>query len=329
MRKVRVAAVQAAPVLFDLTGTLDRVRSLLREAASGGAQLAVFPEAFVGGYPKGLDFGVRVGSRTPEGRRWFQRYFESSLLLEGGAFTKLQQAVRDSGIHAVIGAIERDGATLYCSALFFAPDGNLLGKHRKVMPTGAERLIWGYGDGSTLTVLNTSVGRLGAVICWENYMPQLRLAMYAKGVEIYCAPTVDSRDTWTVSMRHIACEGRCFVVSAVQFLRRSDCPPGYPVDAGAEEIPIRGGSVIVDPFGQVLAGPEYNRESILHAELDLDEIVRGKFDLDVVGHYARPDIFRLTVDERPRAPVESDAGPNGCGADATIVGSTLVRRLVE
>jgi nitrilase len=167
---------------------------------------------------------------------------------------------------------------LYCTVLFFAADGNLLGKHRKLMPTAAERLVWGFGDGSTMQVFDTPAGRLGAVICWENYMPLLRAAMYQQGIQLYCAPTVDDRETWPVTMRHIALEGRCFVLAACQFTET-----------------IRGGSVIVNPLGKVLAGPCYDGECILTADLDLGEIPEGKFDLDVAGHYARPDVFHLTV----------------------------------
>jgi len=182
----------------------------------------------------------------------------------------------------VIGVIERDGGTLYCTALFFAPDGALAGKHRKLMPTAMERLIWGFGDGSTLPVIETGFGRIGAVICWENYMPLLRAAMYAKGIQLYCAPTVDDREVWPVTMRHIALEGRCFVLSACQ-------------SSSSEN--IRGGSLIVGPLGKVLAGPDYSGECILTADIDVGETVEGKFDLDVAGHYARPDVFRLEVNE--------------------------------
>jgi nitrilase len=182
--------------------------------------------------------------------------------------------------------------------LFFAADGTLLGKHRKVMPTASERLVWGFGDGSTLPVFDTSLGRLGAVICWENYMPLLRMAMYRKGIQLYCAPTADARETWVVSMRHIAFEGRCFVLSANQFARRSDYPDDYPVDLAPDEVMCRGNSVIVSPFGELLAGPETEGEAILRAEIDLGRTVEGKFDLDVTGHYSRPDVFQLEVDER-------------------------------
>jgi len=302
MNTIPVAVIQAAPVVFDLERTLDKASSLVAEAAAGGARLVVFPEAFVSGYPKGLDFGARVGQRTPEGRVMFRRYYESSLDVPGPHCDRLAAAAREHSVYLVIGVIEKSAGTLYCTALFFAPDGALLGKHRKLMPTAMERLVWGFGDGSTMPVFDTGVGKLGAVICWENYMPLLRTHMYSQGVQIYCAPTVDDRDTWPLSMRHIAFEGRCFVLSAVQFLRRSDCPADYPSTFGDDpaRVLIRGGSVIVNPLGQLLAGPCYDGECILRAPLSLDEIVEGKYDLDVVGHYARPDVFRLQVNQSPR-----------------------------
>jgi len=292
---VRAAVVQAAPVVFDREATIAKVRSLTAEAAAQGAQIVVFPEAFVSGYPKGLDFGARVGSRTADGRKMFRRYFESAVELPSAAAEELATIARDHAIHLVIGVIERDGGTLYCTVLFFGPSGEMLGKHRKLMPTAMERLVWGMGDGSTLPVIETPLGRVGAVICWENYMPLLRMAMYAKGVELYCAPTVDDRDTWARSMQHIAFEGRCFVLSAVQYLERKDCPADY---GATGPVAIRGGSVIVNPQGVVLAGPHYGGEAVLVADLDRDEIAEGKYDLDVTGHYARPDVFRLVVNER-------------------------------
>jgi nitrilase len=302
MNTIRVAVVQDAPAAFDRERTLAKVAERTAAAAAQGAQLVVFPEAFVSGYPKGLDFGARVGMRTPEGRDDFRRYYESAVDVPGPATDVLGAAAHEHHVYLVIGVIERAGGTLYCTVLFFAPDGALLGKHRKVMPTAMERLIWGFGDGSTLPVLTTPLGRVGAVICWENYMPLLRAAMYAKGIQLYCAPTVDDRETWLPTMRHIALEGRCFVLSACQFARRADFPAHYPAIQGDDPatILIRGGSCIVGPLGQVLAGPCFDGPAILTAELDLGEIPRGTFDLDVAGHYARPDIFRLHVDERPK-----------------------------
>jgi nitrilase len=297
---IRAAVVQAAPVVFNLSATIEKVRALTADAASQGARLVVFPEAFVSGYPKGLDFGARVGSRTLEGRKMFRRYFESAVELPN---PELAAIARDHSVYLVIGVIERDGGTLYCTVLFFDPSGKMLGKHRKLMPTAMERLVWGMGDGSTLPVFDTPLGRLGAVICWENYMPLLRMAMYAKGIELYCAPTVDDRDTWARSMQHIAFEGRCFLLSAVQYLERKDCPDDY---ADTAPVLIRGGSVIVNPQGVVVAGPHYGSETILVADLDRNEIAEGKFDLDVAGHYARPDVFRLTVNERAAPAAEFD-----------------------
>jgi nitrilase len=304
----KASVIQAAPVMFDREATLEKVRTLAAQAAAQGAQLAVFPEAFVSGYPKGLDFGARVGGRTAEGRRMFRRYFESAVEVPGSAVNVLGSIAREHALFLVIGVIERDGGTLYCTALFFDPRGTLLGKHRKLMPTAMERLVWGMGDGSTMPVFQTEIGKIGAVICWENYMPLLRTAMYAKGIELYCAPTVDDRETWARSMQHIAFEGRCFVLSAVQYLRRGDCPSAYPAIQGDDPstVLIRGGSVIVNPQGAVLAGPNYEGEAVLTAEIHLEEIVEGKYDLDVVGHYARPDVFHLVVNERAAHTVDRE-----------------------
>lgn len=301
VQPLRASVVQAAPVVFDVPRTLDKLRDLVADAGRRGARLAVFPEAFVSAYPKGLGFGVHLGMRSPEGREEFRRYFDSAIDVPGPATDAIGAAARAAGLFLVVGVIERAGSTLYCTALFFGPDGLLLGKHRKLMQTALERIVWGQGDGSTLTVLDTEIGKLGAVICWENYMPLLRTAMYAKGVQLYCAPTVDDRDTWLPTMRHVALEGRCFVLSACQYLRRSDCPAEYACVQGENPaaVLIRGGSCIVGPLGQVLAGPHFEGETILTVELDLQEIARGKFDFDVVGHYARADVFRLVVNERP------------------------------
>src|SRR5262245_8108373 len=228
--RVRAAGGQASPALFDTPRSLERPADLTADAARRKAELVVFPEAFVGGYPKGHDFGVSVGLRTPEGRDEFRRLFENAVEVPGPATEVIGAAARDHAVHLVVGVVERDGGTLYCSALIFGPDGSLLGKHRKLMPTAMERVIWGSGDGSTLPVVPTRLGRVGAVICWENYMPLLRAAMYARGVELYCAVTVDDRETWLPTVRHIALEGRCFVLSACQFVRRADLPAGYPTE---------------------------------------------------------------------------------------------------
>ncbi len=309
MERIQVAAVQAGSIPFETGRTLEKAEALIADAARDGSRLVVFPEAFVGGYPKGVDFGARVGMRSPEGRRLFRRYYEGAIDVPGPATVRLGEAARAHGVWLVIGVIERDGGTLYCTVLFFDPDGALAAKHRKLMPTAMERLIWGFGDGSTISVIGTPIGRIGAAICWENYMPLLRAALYAKGVQLYCAPTVDDRETWSATMRHIALEGRCFVISASQYLRRGDYPADYEPLQGnqPETVMIGGGSMIVSPLGRVLAGPSRDGECILRAELCLDEIAEGKFDLDVAGHYARPDVFQLRVNERSARAVEFDS----------------------
>jgi predicted amidohydrolase len=297
--------VQAGTVLFDNRRTIQKLESFCGQAAERGARLVLFPEAYLGGYPKGITFGAAVGSRSPEGRDQFRAYYESAIDVPGPETAQIGEFVAGLGIELVLGAIERAGGTLFCSVLFFGPDGQLRGKHRKLMPTASERLIWGMGDGSTMPVIETEGRKIGAAICWENYMPLFRTAMYAKGVNIWCAPTVDDREVWQSTMQHIALEGRCFVLSACQYLQRSDCPAWYHPIQGDDPgtVLIGGGSVIVSPLGQVLAGPARNGEQVLTAELDMGDIARGKFDLDVVGHYARPDIFQLSVEERPKPPV--------------------------
>ena len=299
---LKVAVIQAAPCGFDSERTIAKCADLAADAARQGARLAVFPEAFIGAYPKGIDFGARLGSRSAAGREVYRRYAEAALTIPGPRFEALQRAVKKAGLHAVIGVIERAGGTLYCTALLFAPDGRLVGRHRKLMPTALERCVWGFGDGATMRVHETPLGRVGMAICWENYMPLYRTHLYAQGVELYCAPTVDDREEWQASMRHIALEGRCFVLAACQYLARRDLPADIDCIQGQDPgtVLIRGGSTIISPLGRILAGPVHGEETILVADIDRGEIARGKYDLDVAGHYARPDVFRLLVDERER-----------------------------
>lgn len=308
--KVRVAVVQAASVLFDREASLQKACRLIAEAAAQGAQLILFPEAFIPAYPRGLGFGTVVGSRSVSGRQSWERFWANSVDVPSSTTETLGAAACEAGAYLAIGVVERDvqfsRGTLYCTLLYFDPQGCLLGKHRKLRPTAAERVIWGEGDGSTLTVLDTELGRVGGLICWENYMPLARMALYGKGVELYLAPTADARDSWQATLRHIACEGRCFVLGCNQFVTRAM----YPADlvdisdlADAPGILCRGGSAIVSPLGEYVAGPLYDEEGVLMADLDLAEVARGKFDFDVVGHYARPDVFQLTVNEQPAPPI--------------------------
>ena len=300
--KVNAAVVQAAPVLFDRQASTAKACSLIAEAAGQGARLIIFPEAFIPAYPRGFSFGMVVGSRAPAGRDLWERYWANSVEVPGPVTDQLGAAARAANAYVVMGVIERDRdssrGTLYCTLLYFGPDGRLLGKHRKLKPTGAERLIWGEGDASTLTVINSEFGKVGGLICWENYMPLARMAMYSQGVEIYVAPTADARDSWQATLRHIACEGRCFVLGCNQFVTKAMIPadlPGIEEMANQPEVMCRGGSAIVSPLGDVLAGPLYDQEGILTAELNLAEVARGKLDFDVVGHYARPDVFDFGV----------------------------------
>lgn len=303
---VRATVVQASTVFYDTPATLDKAERLLAEAAGYGSQLVVFPEAFIGGYPRGSSFGAIIGSRTAKGREDFRKYHASAIDVPGPEVDRLAAMAGKYKVYLVMGVIEREGYTLYCTVLFFDSQGHYMGKHRKVMPTAVERIVWGFGDGSTIPVFATPIGKIGAAICWENRMPLLRTAMYGKGIEIYCAPTADSRDTWQATITHIALEGGCFVLSANQFCQRKHYPPppeyvflGMEEDLTPDSVVCAGGSVIISPMGTVLAGPNYDGEALISADLDLGEIARAKFDFDVVGHYSRPEVLSLTVRDHP------------------------------
>ncbi|CAH8337420.1 unnamed protein product [Eruca vesicaria subsp. sativa] len=306
---VRATIVQASTVYNDTPKTIEKAEKLIAEAASNGSKLVVFPEGFIGGYPRGFRFGIAVGVHNEEGRDEFRKYHASAIHVPGPEVDKLAELARKNKVYLVMGAIEKEGYTLYCTALFFSSEGRFLGKHRKVMPTSLERCIWGYGDGSTIPVYDTPIGKLGAAICWENRMPLYRTALYGKGIELYCAPTADGTKEWQSSMMHIAMEGGCFVLSACQFCQRKDFPEHADYlftdgdDQNGEAIVSQGGSVIISPLGKVLAGPNFESEGLITADLDLGDIARAKLYFDVVGHYSKPDVFNLTVNEHPKKPV--------------------------
>jgi len=307
----KVAVVQASPLYFDRTGSVEKVARMTQEAGKEGASLVVFPEAYVGGYPWGLAFGTAVGGRSPAGRRTWERYWATAMEVPGPETDRLGEAAEVAGVFLAVGIIEKDstfsGGTLFCTLLYFGPDGALLGKHRKLKPTAAERLIWGEGDGSTLPVIPTPFGRVGGLICWENYMPLARMAMYGKGVDIYLAPTADARERWQSTLQHIALEGRCFVLGCNQFVTREMYPADLEIKEELQDWPetlCRGGSAIYSPAADLLAGPLWDREGILYADLDLGEVARGKFDFDVTGHYARPDVFQLFVNQELQPSVD-------------------------
>ena len=281
MKDLRVALVQEAPVLFDLSGTLEKVDGLLGQAKSEGAEFVLFPEAFISAYPRGITFGTVVGSRSEMGRAMWQRYHDSSLDLNAQAFLDLANIVKKNGIYCCIGVTERvPSGTLYCTLLYFDPEGKCIGKHRKIKPTAAERIVWGEGDGSDLLVYDTSLGKIGGLICWENYMPQARMCLYDQAIEIYVAPTADHRDSWQHTIRHIAMEGRCFVLSCNQFVAREDYPLDLPGEA-VEQLPnilSRGGSTVIDPLGNPLVDPLWDVGGIIYANLSSDLLIQSKMD---------------------------------------------------
>ncbi|HVJ97942.1 MAG TPA: carbon-nitrogen hydrolase family protein [Acidimicrobiia bacterium] len=289
-----IAAVQASPVFLDREATIDKVGILTKEAAARGAALVVFPEAFVPAYP---DWVWRT---TPwADNEWYARFADQSVEIPSPACDALGAVAADTGTYLAVGVNERDGGTIYNTLLYFGPDGALLGKHRKLIPTGGERLVWGQGDGSTLSVFDTPFGRIGGLICWENYMPLARAAMYQQHVDIYLAPTWDNSDVWVSSMRHIAKEGGCYVVGVNSCIRGSDVPADIPgrddLYGGDDDWASRGNTVIVDPSGTVAAGPLVEQAGIIYADVDLAKVQKARRQLDVVGHYARPDVFQLNV----------------------------------
>lgn len=293
----RASVIQAAPVFFNKAQTLEKIHTLARQAAKEQASLILFPEVFVPGYPRGLIFGTRVGGRTAEGRDMFLSYWQNAIEVPGVECEQLAVLAKEVKAWLVVGVTEKDkiSDTLYCTLLYFSPQGRLALKHRKLKPTAAERILWGEGDGSDLRVLNTDIGKLGGLICWENYMPLARTTLYQQGIEIYVAPTADCRNSWQASLEHIACEGRCFVLGCNQILTSEIYPESIKktLDPSHSSLPSTGGSVIFSPLGKALAGPLYDKEGILTAEIDQREIIKAKMDFDVIGHYARNDVFDL------------------------------------
>jgi nitrilase len=306
---VKIGAVQAAYTLMDRAACVERTVRLLHEAAAGGARIVVFPEVFIPGTPIWID-SRPIWDGDDE---WYAMLLDQAVVVPGPVTATLGAAARETGTYVVVGVEEREphGGTVYNTTLYFGPDGALLGKHRKLMPTGSERTVWGMGDGSTLPVVDTPYGRLSGLTCWENYMPLTRFYLYAQGVDVWIAPTLATGDGWIATMRHIAHEGRCYVVGVNPCLHRDQIPAGFPGRERvwtADEWVEPGNSVIVDPTGAIVAGPARHEETILTADVDLGRVRSARRYFDPVGHYHRPDIFQLVADTRPRRPVAQAAG---------------------
>jgi nitrilase len=300
---VRVGCIQAEPVVLDREATLEKLERLTRAAAGAGAQLVVFPEAFLPAYPSSIWARAFAGWAEPGAKEAFALLAQESVSVPGPAEARIGGAAREHGVWLVTGVTEVDPdrpSTLYNTLLYHGPDGTLLERHRKLVPTNHERLVWGQGDGGGLRAVPTPLGRLGGLICWENYMPLARFSLYESGVEIYLAPTADDADTWQSTLVHIARESRAFVVSPCHFQRAAAYPPDFPLAAlidGAGTIG-RGGSAILGPDGAYLAGPLYDEEGILYADLDPSRLWEERQRFDAAGHYHRPDVLQLTVTPR-------------------------------
>lgn len=307
----KVAVVQESPILLDRDKTIEMAVGLVEKSAEGGAELVVFPEAFISGYPAWI-WRLRPGGDWGASEALHARLLNSSVDLDGGELSPLCEAARKNKITVVCGLNERDGrlsrATLYNTVVIIGEDGSILNRHRKLMPTNPERMVWGFGDGSGLNVVDTPVGRLGTLLCWENYMPLARYALYSQGVEVYVAPTYDSGDGWIGTMQHVAREGRCWVICAGVALTTDDIPADIPEKDSLypdTENWINGGdSVVVAPGGKIVAGPMREEKGLLFAEIDSSCVAASKRALDVAGHYSRPDVFTLNINSQPQSPVK-------------------------
>jgi len=309
----KIAVVQHPPVLLDRSATIGRAVGLIGEAAADGAELVVFPETFIPGYPIWM-WRLRPGADMALTNQLYGRLYANAVDLGGDDLAPLQAAARQHSVTVVCGINERDGSrsrgTLYNTVVVLSSDGDVLNRHRKLMPTNAERMVHGFGDGSGLRVVDTPAGRIGTLVCWENYMPLARYALYGQGIEIHVAPTYDCGDGWIGTLQHIAREGRCWVIGSGFVMRVSDIPETFPEraevypDGDAWVNP--GDSVVIDPRGTIVAGPFRREIGILAADIDLSSVAAARRSLDVAGHYARPDVFELRVNTRPRTPVTFD-----------------------
>lgn len=297
----RVALIQAEPVMFDKAAGVEKTLRYIREAASAGAELIVFPELFIPGYPIGMNFGFSMGKRTDAGRADWKRYYDASLLAGDTEFEQLAAASKEAGAYVSIGFSEQDKVkgTLYNSNVIFAPDGTYK-VHRKLKPTGTERVVWGDADRDYFPVTDTPWGPIGSLICWESYMPLARVALYQKGITVYISPNTNDNPEWQATIQHIAIEGKCYFINADMIVRKSSYPADLRTASDIQELPdmvCRGGSCIIDPYGHFVTEPVWDEETVIYADLDMQAPIAAKMEHDAVGHYARPDVLELIVHE--------------------------------
>ncbi|KPK12037.1 MAG: nitrilase [Acidithiobacillales bacterium SG8_45] len=307
----KIAVVQEAPKYLDKQGTIEKAVSLVEQAAANGAELVIFPEAFVPGYPAWI-WRLRPGGDWSLNEEIHSRLLDNAVNIDSDDLAPLLASAKKHQVTIVCGMHERDNqlsqSTLYNTVVTIGPAGELINRHRKLMPTNPERMVWGFGDASGLKAIDTPVGKIGSLICWENYMPLARYAMYSQGVELYIAPTYDSGDGWIGTMQHIAREGRCWVISSGVAIEASDLPEDFPgkkdLYPDAKEWVNPGDSTVIAPGGEIVEGPMRNEKGILYAEIDSKRAATAKRALDITGHYARPDIFQLHVNTEPQSPVK-------------------------
>lgn len=303
-KNCRIALVQGSPVLFNKAATVDKVVSEILAAGEQGADLIVFPESYVPCYPFGMSFGFKVGRRDEDGRKDWKVYYDHALLVPSEDTDRIAKAAREAHAYVSLGITERDATncSLYCTNLFFSPEGKLVGKHRKIKPTGAERYIWAdcHASEFMFPIVATPWGNMGSLICWENYMPLARVALYQKGVALYVAPNTNNNPEWQDTIRHIAIEGHCYVLNCNQYVTKDMYPDNLHCPDEIAQLPhdiCTGGSCIVDPYGHYVTQPVWDQEEIIYADIDMDQVPMSRMEFDATGHYSRPDILELIVHE--------------------------------
>lgn len=299
----KIAVVQAAPIMFDKEACTEKTVEWIGKAAETGAELIVFPELFIPGYPYGMTFGFTVGSRNADGRKDWMLYYENSIVVPGPETDRIGEAAKKAGAYVSIGVSERDAvtATLYNSNLIFDPEGNLVNVHRKLKPTGAERVVWGDADKQYFPVAQTPWGPMGSMICWESYMPLARVSLYQKGITLYISPNTNDNAEWQSTIQHIAIEGHCYFINCDMYFTKDMYPEGLHCPDEIAKLPdivCRGGSCIIDPYGHYETEPVWDKEAIIYAELDMKKVPASRMEFDACGHYARPDVLELLVHEK-------------------------------